>query len=87
MTDKELRKLKRAQLLEILFYLQKELDSLKQENEELKQRLEVNKEIPEEFVQQIGQIVRNTVKECLGSENNTKQVEAELNGENNGATE
>ncbi len=40
MTDKELRRLKRPELLEILFYLQKEIESLKQENEVLKQRIE-----------------------------------------------
>lgn len=39
MTDKEVRKLKRTELLEILFYLEKELEELKQENEELRQRL------------------------------------------------
>lgn len=40
MTDKELRKLKRAELLEILFYLQKEIDNIKLENQELQQRIE-----------------------------------------------
>ena len=40
MTEKELRKLKRSELLEIMYYLQKELDTVKSENESLKQRLE-----------------------------------------------
>ncbi len=40
MTDKEVRKLKRAELLEILFYLQKELDGLRAENENLRRQLE-----------------------------------------------
>ncbi len=40
MTDKEVRKLKRADLLEILFYLQKENDSLREENEQLRKQME-----------------------------------------------
>lgn len=40
MTDKELRKLKRADLLEILFHLQKELDEVRSENLNLKQQLQ-----------------------------------------------
>lgn len=39
MTDKDVRKLKRAELLEILFYMEKELEELRQENEELRGRL------------------------------------------------
>lgn len=40
MTDKELRRLKKPELLEILFYLQKEVDELKAENHRLSQRLD-----------------------------------------------
>ena len=40
MTDKELHRLRRTELLEILLYLQKEVDSLQQENETLRQQLE-----------------------------------------------
>ena len=40
MTDKELRKLKRAELLEIMFYLQEELSNVKQENESLRVRVD-----------------------------------------------
>ncbi|MBQ7131579.1 MAG: hypothetical protein IJO29_03320 [Oscillospiraceae bacterium] len=40
MTDKELRKLKKPELLEILFYLQKEVEALKAENDKLSQRLD-----------------------------------------------
>lgn len=40
MTDKELHKLKRSELLELLFCLREELDTLREENENLKQRLE-----------------------------------------------
>lgn len=39
MTDKELRKLKRSELLEILFHLQKEVETLRAENESLHRRL------------------------------------------------
>lgn len=40
MTDKELRRLKRSELLELMFYLREELDKLKEENESLKSRLD-----------------------------------------------
>lgn len=40
MTDKELKKLKRSDLLEILLYLQKENDEIKNENESLKKQIE-----------------------------------------------
>lgn len=39
MTDKELRKLKRSELLEILYFMRKEMDSLRQENEQLRSEL------------------------------------------------
>ncbi len=39
MTDKELKKLKRTDLLEMLFYMQKEMETLRQENENLRQQL------------------------------------------------
>lgn len=40
MTDKQLRKAKKTELIEMLYYLRKELDELKSENEELKGRLD-----------------------------------------------
>jgi hypothetical protein len=40
MTDKEIRKLKRADLLEILYYLQKEIEELNKENDSLRAQLE-----------------------------------------------
>lgn len=40
MTDKELRKLKRKELLELMYYLQKELEDVKLENAKLHKRLE-----------------------------------------------
>ena len=40
MTDKEIKKLKRADLLEILYYLQKEIEELTKENESLKKIME-----------------------------------------------
>ena len=96
MTDKELRKLKRAELLEILFYLQKELDRMKQENEELKQRLDVNREIPEEFAHQIENIVHRAVSSYFDQKpsevkddekKNGEQAESGHNGEKNDANE
>lgn len=40
MTDKELQKLRRADLIELLYYLSRENDALKEENEQLKARLD-----------------------------------------------
>jgi hypothetical protein len=40
MTDKQLRRAKKTELIEMLYYLRKELDELKSENEELKGRLD-----------------------------------------------
>ena len=40
MTDKELRKLRRSDLIEILYYLSRENDSLREENAKLKARLD-----------------------------------------------
>lgn len=40
MTDKELHKLKKSELLELLFTMRKAIDSLQTENNDLKQKLE-----------------------------------------------
>lgn len=53
MTDKELKKLSKSELLELLAYMRKELDSLKEENRRLTEKMndfcsgEVNREILE----------------------------------------
>lgn len=40
MTDKQVRKLKKTELIEMLYYARKEIDTLKTENTELKNRLD-----------------------------------------------
>lgn len=82
MTDKELRKLKRAELLEILFYLRKENDSLKQENTELKQRLENGGELPEGVLKQIEKTVNKAVSNYFNP-----QSENEDTDDNSGSKE
>lgn len=77
MTDKELRRLKRAELLEILFYLQKENDNLKQQNQELQQRIEnitLNKQsLSDDDFKRIAQIVRDALNPAdENSETNTE---------------
>lgn len=55
MTDKELRKLKRGELLELMYYMKKDLEELNQENQSLRDQLnahvagqaDINKEILE----------------------------------------
>lgn len=52
MTDKELRKLKRLELLDLLFYMRKELDELQEENDSLKKQIE-NSEHNREMLEKI----------------------------------
>lgn len=52
MTDKELHKLKRPELLDLLFYMRKELDELQAENESLKKQVE-NAEYSRELLEKI----------------------------------
>ncbi|MCM1314289.1 MAG: hypothetical protein NC205_05015 [Prevotella sp.] len=52
MTDKELHKLKRPELLDLLFYMRKELDELQAENESLKKQIE-NSEHNRELLEKI----------------------------------
>lgn len=40
MTDKQLRKSKKRELIEMLYYMRKELDRLSEENKELRTRLD-----------------------------------------------
>jgi hypothetical protein len=52
MTDKELHKLKKTELLELLFTMRKEIDVLQTENNDLKQKLDTasdNREILEKI--------------------------------------
>ena len=42
MTDKELSKLKRTELLELMLYMREEIDNLQKENEELKKQISDN---------------------------------------------
>lgn len=56
MTDKELRKLRRSDLIEILYYLSRENDSLREENAKLKARLDaiVDKMVEERSSEPVG---------------------------------
>ena len=65
MTEKELRHLKRAELLEILFYLQKENETLKAELETLKQNPAENVFTPE-VLEQLKATIRETMQEING---------------------
>lgn len=40
MTDKELKKLKRSELIEVLYYMRREIDELREENEKLESRID-----------------------------------------------
>lgn len=78
MTDKEVRKLKKPELLEILFYLQKEMDTLKEENENLRRQVEnlaSSQKISEADLEQIKQTVSMAVSETLAAKVSVRRVE------------
>ena len=65
MTDKELRRLKRSELLEILFYLQKDNETLRQENEDLKQQMAnvaAASSVSDEDIERIARAVKYELK-------------------------
>lgn len=62
MTDKELHKLKKSELLELLFSMRNEIDRLQSENEEMKQRLS-NNDANMEILEKILKAVCPDVKE------------------------
>lgn len=69
MTEKELRRLKRSELIEILFYMRKELDELKAENERLVQRIDGmsnSTELSEDSVNRLMQGFKSIMEECNG---------------------
>ena len=63
MTDKELRKLKRTELLELLYYLRKELDTVKQENETLRKQLEEQSAAQADVKEALLETVRKTAQQ------------------------
>lgn len=66
MTDKELRKLKRIELLDLLFYMRKEMDELQEENERLKKQVEYS-EKNSEMLEKIFNAI------CSGKESGNEQ--------------
>ena len=53
MTDKELRKAKKDELIEMLYFLRKEVDELKEENTALRAKLLIAGSVPGEDNEQI----------------------------------
>jgi FtsZ-binding cell division protein ZapB len=79
MTDKEVRRLKRHELIEIMFYLQQELDSLKEENAALKARVDelsrTQNSLSEEALKQIVDTIRTTTQACLSHDDSNDTSE------------
>lgn len=67
MTDKELHKLKRPELLDLLLYMRKELDELQEENESLKKQVENSEHIREMLEKILNAVCPESEKE-LGNE-------------------
>ncbi len=53
MTDKELRKAKKDELIEMLYFLRKEVDELKEKNTALRAKLLIAESVPGEDNEQI----------------------------------
>ena len=83
MTDKEIKKLKRADLLEILYYLQKEIEELTKENESLKkimenQQLSLSENELKRITKAVKSATRDVVREMMQKD--------DLDEENNNTT-
>lgn len=64
MTDKQLRKAKKSELIEMLYYMRKELDRLSEENEGLRTRLDTI----------LGNAVKNAADDtCTAPESNKEE--------------
>lgn len=63
MTDKELKKLKRPELLELLLYLRRELDIVKQENESLRSQLSTYTAQQGDVNRELLEMVRKTAQQ------------------------
>lgn len=93
MTEKEIKKLKRADLLEILYYLQKEIEELTKENESLKkiienQQLSLSENEMKRITKAVKSAARDAVREMMqknGSdeENNNTTTNTNEKGKNN----
>jgi len=58
MTDKELKKLKRTELLELMLFMKKELDRVKDENSVLEKKLEEREADLDELLGRTGETLR-----------------------------
>lgn len=66
MTEKEIKKLKRADLLEILYYLQKEIEELTKENESLKKIMENQQlSLSEDELKRITKAVKSATRDAV----------------------
>lgn len=83
MTNKELRKLKRSELMEVLYYLKKENETLQNENESLKQQLEnARGGISTENLEKIIDAVKSATEEAIRGRSDEESA-----GETNGNDE
>lgn len=78
MTDKELSKLRRVELLEILYELRKQLDAAKKENEDLRAELEKERS---GAAKRTEQMVRKLYEERFGPFEDGEAVEDESSEE------
>lgn len=74
MTDKELRKLHKSELIEVLYEISKELENVRKENEELKQQIKTKDESHGELMMLVRETAEN-VRNLCGIESNENSEE------------
>ena len=74
MTDRELKKLSRAELLEIMYELRKQLDKALQENEELRTELS---EVKDSVIMQTNQMVSRIYRDKYGELPETAETDSD----------
>ncbi len=85
MTNKELRKLKRSELMEVLYYLKKENETLQNENESLKQQLEnARGGISSENLEKIIDAVKSAAEEAIRGRSDEESVEEKNSDDESG---
>lgn len=68
MTEREVKRLRRTELIEMLFYLQKEMEMLQVENASLHRQLEAKKAgLSDQDMNKIFEVVKSAVHESIQS--------------------
>lgn len=75
MTDNELKKLRRRELLEILYYMRKEIDETKLENERLQKLLDERNKDHEEVMSELKKALKQLDRLCRTQFGDNKKLD------------